>query len=171
MKQSPVIVAVVAVLLIVATSSLVVKSGPKRHPKKPEIGVRFLGLTNDAAGKTLARFQLRNLGSMPTEVSLPGFIDLGMTGGGYFGFTNATLRPGATLETCIAPPATRDHWRAEFLCSIRLSLMYQSKNLAASHGLPVIRVVPTVISVYSGWLDSASSNARPGLESAPIDEH
>ena len=84
---------------------------------EPTIRVQFLGMTNDVAGVKLARFELHNFGKEPWDVSLPGFVDLGMRGGGYFGCTNATLQSGASVETSIPVPTDRDRWRAEFLCN------------------------------------------------------
>ena len=89
---------------------------------------------------------------MAIDVSIPGFIDIGMRCGGYFGFTNVTLQPGASLETSVEAPMTQDRWRAEFLCSIPLNLMQKFKNTAAEHGLPVVRVGQVATSVYSEYL-------------------
>ena len=38
---------------------------------EPTIRVQFLGMTNDAAGVKLARFELHNIGKKPWDVSLP----------------------------------------------------------------------------------------------------
>jgi len=82
---------------------------------KPPIRVRFLGMTNDSAGSKLARFELHNTGKESWDVSLPGFVDLGMRSGGYFGYTNATVQAGASVETSIPAPKDRNRWRVEFL--------------------------------------------------------
>ena len=143
---------IVIVLLITAAASLVVKLRQKPQWRRPEIGLRFLSMTNDASGTKLAKFELRNIGSVAIDVSIPGFIDIGMRGGGYFGFTNVTLQPGASLETSVEAPMTQDRWRAEFLCSIPLNLMQKFKNTAAKHGLPVVPVGQVGTSVYSEYL-------------------
>ena len=83
----------------------------------PPIRVQFLSLTNDASGAKLASFELHNMGKEAWNVSLPGFVDLGRRGGGYFGFTNCTLKAGASVKTRIPVPQDRNRWRAEFLCS------------------------------------------------------
>ena len=159
---------IMVVVVIAAATTLVVRLAHKptgslrSHSttqwNKPAIDVRFLGMTNDAAGTKLARFELRNIGSVSTAVSIPGFIDLGMRGGGYFGSTNATLQPGASLQTSVKAPMTRDPWRAEFLCSIPLNLIQKSKNFAAEHKLPVARVGQVATSVYSEWLSPVLEN-------------
>ena len=82
----------------------------------PPIRVQLLSPTNDASGAKLARFELHNMGKEDWNVSLPGFVDLGVRGGGYFGFTNFTLKAGASAKTSIAVPQDRNRWRAEFLC-------------------------------------------------------
>ena len=165
MKRSRVII---LVTLIAAATTLVVRLAQKptgslrsnstTQWNKPAIDVRFLGMTNDAAGTKLARFELRNIGSVPTAVSIPGFIDLGMRGGGYFGFTNATLQPGASLQTSVKAPMTRDTWRAEFLCSIPLNMIQKSRIFAAEHKLPVTRVGQVATSVYSERLNPVLEN-------------
>jgi|ERR1035441_5154893 hypothetical protein len=143
---------VIVILLLIAAAASLVFMPPKPQWRKPEIGVRFLSMTNDAGGSELARFELRNMGSLPTDVSIPGFIDVRMRGGGYFGFRNVTLQPGASLETSVAVPMTQDRWRAEFLCSIPLKLKQRLRNIAAEHGLPVARMGKVAISVYSEYL-------------------
>jgi hypothetical protein len=150
MKRSHIIL---IVMLVAVATGLFIGLGRKPEWTKPEIAVRFLGLTNDAAGTKMARFELRNVGSVRTDVSIPGFIDLGIRGGGYFGFTNATLRPGASVETSVTAPPTRDSWRAEFLCSIPLNWWQRFKNFAAGHGLPVIPVGQDATSIYSERLN------------------
>src|SRR4051794_30870135 len=102
---------IIIVVVIAAATTLVVRLAYKTagsyrknstaHWNKPAIDVRFLGMTNDPVGAKVATFELHNVGSGPTAVSIPGFIDLGMRGGGYFGFTNATLQPGASLQTSV----------------------------------------------------------------------
>jgi hypothetical protein len=143
---------IVIVLLVAAAAGLVVELRQKPQWRTPEIGVRFLGMTNDAAGTQIATFQLCNIGSVPLDVSIPGFIDKGIMGGGYFGFTNVTFQPGTSLETSVQTPMTRDRWRAEFLCSIPLNLMQKFKNIAAKHGIPVVPVGQVAIPVYSEYL-------------------
>ena len=100
-------VVIVIVLFVVAAAGLIVSLRPKA-PWELEIDVRFLGMTDDAAGTSRARSELRNIGSVPTDVSMPGFIDIGLRGGGCFGFTNVTLQPGATAETSVE---IRLQWR------------------------------------------------------------
>ena len=83
----------------------------------PTIRVLFLGMINNAVGIRLARFELHNTGKEPWEVSFPGYVDLGMRGGGYFGCANVTIQSGASVETSIPVPKDRSRWRAEFLCN------------------------------------------------------
>ena len=162
MKRSRVII---VVILIAAATSLFVKLGRKPQWKKPEISVRFLGMTNDAAGTKLARFELRNVGSVRTAVSIPGFIDIENRGGAYI-ITNTTLRP-ASLETRVKAPLTSAGWRAEFICSTPLNWMQKLKNFAAKHGLPVIRVGHIAVSVYSERLNPVLDIDRTGLVPEP----
>jgi hypothetical protein len=146
-------VVVITMLLVTAGAiSLVLTLLQKPQLREPEIGVRFLSVTNNAAGTNLASFELRNIGTVPTLVSVPGFIDIGMRGGGYFGFTNVTLQPGALVETSIEEPLTSNRWRAEFLCSIPLNSVQKFRNILAERGLPVVPVGQIAISVYSEYL-------------------
>src|SRR5438874_3304005 len=79
---------IMVLVVIAAATTLVVRlahkptgslrSNSTTQWNKPAIDVRFLGMTNDAAGTKLARFELSNIGSVSTAVSIPGFIDLGM---------------------------------------------------------------------------------------------
>lgn len=92
-------------------------AGQQIPMRETSLDVRFLGVTNDAAGASLARFELRNIGSKPVDVSLPGFVDIGWRGGGYFSFSNAIVQTGAAVETWVPAPTNRVHWRAEFLCA------------------------------------------------------
>lgn len=105
----------------------------------PAIQVRFLGLTNGADGAKLAGFELRNVGKKPMDVSVPGFVDIGWRSGGYSGFTNKTLQPGASLQTSIPAPKDRARWRAEFICT-------PASEMAGS-------------SVYSKYLNTSSEVA------------
>jgi hypothetical protein len=88
---------IVMVLLVTAAASLAVEVRRRPRWRKPEIGVRFLSITSNPAGTKVATFELRNIGGVASGVSIPGFIDIGMRGGGYFGSTNVTLQPGASL--------------------------------------------------------------------------
>jgi hypothetical protein len=143
---------IIGIVLLLAAGTFVVVQLRQKPQRKPEIAVRFLSMTNNSSGAVVARFELRNNGSVPTDVTVPGFIDMGMRGGGYFGFSNVTLQPRATLETRVEAPLTSNQWRAEFLCSIPLNLMQKFKNTLAGHGFPVMLVVPDVTHVYSEYL-------------------
>jgi hypothetical protein len=126
--------------------------GQPQPVQEPALRVQFLSMTNDPTGTKLARFKLRNIGTEPLDVSFPGFVDVGFRGGGYFGFTNSTIRPGASIETSVEAPSSHSRWRAEFLCSIPSNSMQKFKSVQANHGLPAVRVGQVAISVYSEYL-------------------
>jgi hypothetical protein len=126
--------------------------GQPQPVQQPDLRVQFLSMTNDTAGTKPARFNLRNIGTEQLYVSLPGFVDVGFRGGGYFGFTNVTIQPGASMETSVEAPTTRSRWRAEFLCSIPSNSMQKFRNVQTNHGLPVDRVAQPATSVYSEYL-------------------
>jgi len=121
---------------------------------KPTISVRFLGITNDAAGSKLARFELHNTGKESWDVSLPGFVDLGMRGGGYFGFTNATIQAGVSVETSIPVPKDHNRWRAEFLCKPPTAL--SASSIYSEYLPPNKSLEPT-----PGGAGSSASRPKP----------
>ena len=113
--------ALIAVLGIVCLKSLGQSTNQQAEAEvkqlwEPTIRVQFLGMTNDAAGVKLARFELHNTGKEARDVSLPGFVDIGSRSGGYWGFTNTTIQAGTSVQTSIYAPQDRHPWRAEFLC-------------------------------------------------------
>ena len=126
--------------------------GQPQPIQQPALRVQFLSMTNDRTGTKLARFKLCNNGTEPLEVSVPGFVDVGFRDGGYFGFTNVTIQPGASMETSVEAPSSHSRWRAEFLCSIPLDPMQKSKSVQANHGLPAVRAGQVATSVYSEYL-------------------
>ena len=139
-------------MLVVALLILAVWTSPQ----PPEITVQFLGITNVAPNRQEAWFELHNAGSIPTEVWLPGIIEvnnLPLIWSGFQMSSNITMRPGASLKTSLVPPVTRDRWRADFFCPIPLNFIQKSKNFVAARGLRVTQSGPTAISVDSGWLN------------------
>ena len=142
-----------ATMLVATVAAFAVWSNSKPHWKKPEILVRFLGMTNGAYGTKMARFELSNADSRQIGVEIPGCIDIGWRSGGYFGMTNTILQPGTSLVTSVEVPATRERWRVGFLCSIPLNLVQRLKNRAADRGLPVLRTGLAVTHAYSEWLE------------------
>ena len=114
--------ALIAVLGIGCLKSLGQSTNQQAHGElkqvwEPTIRVQFLSMTNDAAGAKLARFELHNFGKEQWKVYLPGFVDIGMRGGGYVTKTNAVLQAGASVKTSIPAPKDGNRWRAEFLCN------------------------------------------------------
>lgn len=169
MKRSSIIIIAVAIVVAIG---LVMKLRAKSRWLEPEIAVQYLGMTNDAAGTILARFELQNVGEVSAEVWVPGYVDAGpLRGGGYFGSnTIVALRRGSSLETYVAAPAAKDRWRAEFLCFKPLSFMGKIRNFAAGHGIPVARVAAVGCHVYSEFVlpdQSVEENAGKAYQIRP----
>jgi hypothetical protein len=141
-----------AMILFVVLGVFLTLSRQQPRWRSPEILARFLGLTNDASGKKFARFLVKNTDDRAIEISLPGFVDLGMRGGGYFGFTNTMFRPGDTRETWIEAPTNRWNWRAEFICSHPLPWNWKIRNWAVQRGFPGAPIAQTGKSLYSDWV-------------------
>lgn len=140
----------VAAIAIVATGLLLLSSRSQPQQRPPQIEAKFLGLTNDASGVQFGRFSVKNADARKVHVSLPGFVDLGRRGGGWF-YTNALFSPGITRETWIEAPTNRRNWRAVFLCRFPESWPHQFRNWAIQHGWPGTFVVSSTEHIYSDW--------------------
>ena len=106
----------VGIVLTLTVSLGVVHLCQKPVVQPARITVRFLAMTNDLNGQTLATFTLSNNGHLPIQVADP-FVELlhkeTMIGGGIFLRTRLSPR-GRPLTAEVTVPRNPDQWRVTF---------------------------------------------------------
>ena len=117
----------VIVVIIGALAAWVLFQSPRqRSPNRPDASVTFLGYTNDAPGRRLARFAVTNLSALAVARSPKCLIWIAPSAGGWApqsvvlfpGFPRSRVLGAGTSEiVTIAPPTNQSPWRISLYVS------------------------------------------------------
>ena len=142
--------------ITISAAVLVVCLNSPQLPNSPMLSVRFVGRTNDSAGTSQAVFELRNTGSAPFYVTIPGAIEITneppQNPGKWWTNSPELLRSSPPIFVNLPMPQTKNPWRAQFYCMSSGNFVQRLKNLAVKRGIPITPVLQEMLPAYSEWL-------------------